>query len=162
AEVKPCGCFHDLLRPDEPRIQRDHRDSVRPQLGRHIGGHLVGRGFRNTIGDIPNVLLCFPEAKVHDHPPPLTNHSRHSTLAWKFARTPALNIASQRRSGCSQNGLDQVNAPFSTIRSYPPHTLFTRISIPALSRATDSNADATSTSTRWSQRIAVMRSCFGA
>ena len=33
------------------------------------------------------------------------------------ARTPASIIASQRHSGCSQNGFIQVNSPFSTMFS---------------------------------------------
>ena len=40
-----------------------------------------------------------------------------SWLATQVARTPAVNMASQRKRGCSQNGLAQVNSPSSFICS---------------------------------------------
>src|SRR5678815_6065183 len=48
AQIEILSRFHDLLRADEPRVQRNYSNSVRLQLARHVSRELVRRGFRHT------------------------------------------------------------------------------------------------------------------
>ena len=52
-----------------------------PQFDGHVGGHLVGRGFRHAVGDIRDVLLRRPERDVHDQPAPAGDHRPCRQLA---------------------------------------------------------------------------------
>ena len=62
-EVEPRRRLHDLLRPDQSRVERNGGDAMGPKLDRHIGGHLVGRGLRHAIGHIARCASAPPRRR---------------------------------------------------------------------------------------------------
>jgi len=84
------GCrLHHLLRSHQPRVERNHRDPARLQLGRHIRRHLVRRRLRHAVSRIADVLLCRPKRDVHDQPASLPDHRRRGKLARLVMRANA-------------------------------------------------------------------------